>query len=101
MGDDEYIYVCEELLFPIISEFNPDLILISAGFDSSLNDPLGGMRITPEGYAYITTRLMEIQPKVIAVLEGGYATTNIAVCGEATIRALNGEELPFKSIPGC
>lgn len=54
MGNDEYIYVCEKLLFPIIEEFGPDLIIISAGFDSALGDPLGGMKLTPEGYAYMT-----------------------------------------------
>jgi len=55
MGNDEYAYVCEKLLFPIIEEFSPDLILISAGFDSALGDPLGGMKLTPEGYAYMTS----------------------------------------------
>ncbi len=55
MGNHEYIYVCEKLLFPIIEEFQPDLIIISAGFDSALGDPLGGMTLTPEGYAYMTT----------------------------------------------
>lgn len=54
MGNDEYAYVCEKLLFPVIEEFQPDLILISAGFDSAQGDPLGGFKLTPEGYAYMT-----------------------------------------------
>ena len=58
MGDDEYIYVWEKLLFPIIQEFNPEYILISAGFDSAEGDPLGGFKLTPIGYAYMTQRLM-------------------------------------------
>lgn len=62
MGNDEYIYVCENLLFPIIEEFEPDLILISAGFDSAQGDPIGGFKLTPEGYAYMTERLIQIQP---------------------------------------
>ena len=41
VGDDDYIYVCETLFFPIIKEFAPDFIIISAGFDSALGDPLG------------------------------------------------------------
>lgn len=41
IGDNDYIYACEALFFPIIKEFNPDLIIISAGFDSALGDPLG------------------------------------------------------------
>lgn len=72
MGNDEYIYVCENLAFPIIEEFKPELILISAGFDSAEGDPLGGFKLKPSGYAYMTQRLMEICPKVVAVLEGGY-----------------------------
>lgn len=74
MGNHEYIYVCEKLLFPIIEEFQPDLIIISAGFDSALGDPLGGMKLTPAGYAYMTTRLKRIQPRLVTVLEGGYST---------------------------
>jgi len=54
MGNDEYAYVCEKVLFPIIEEFKPDLIIISAGFDSAHGDPLGGFKLTPEGYAYMT-----------------------------------------------
>jgi len=41
IGDTDYIYACETIFFPIIREFNPDLIIISAGFDSALGDPLG------------------------------------------------------------
>jgi len=50
----DYIYVCEQLFFPIIREFSPDLIIISAGFDSALGDPLGQVGVTPLGYAYMT-----------------------------------------------
>ena len=41
VGDNDYIYACEQVFFPIIREFNPDLIIISCGFDSALGDPLG------------------------------------------------------------
>ena len=41
VGDAEYIYACKQVLFPVIQEFDPDMILISAGFDSALGDPLG------------------------------------------------------------
>ena len=58
MGNDEYIYIWENLIFPIIQEFAPEIILISAGFDSAEGDPLGGFKLTPAGYAYMTQRLM-------------------------------------------
>jgi histone deacetylase 6 len=41
IGDLDYIYACETIFFPIIKEFNPDLLIISAGFDSAHGDPLG------------------------------------------------------------
>lgn len=60
MGNDEYIFACENLAFPIIQEFSPEIILISAGFDSAEGDPLGGFKLKPSGYAYMTQRLLEI-----------------------------------------
>ena len=54
VGDLDYIYACETIFFPIIAQFAPDLIIISSGFDSALGDPLGGIGITPTGYAYMT-----------------------------------------------
>ncbi len=60
MGNSEYITICERLLFPVIEEFGPDLILISCGFDSAQDDPLGGFKLTPQGYAYMTEKLMGI-----------------------------------------
>jgi histone deacetylase 6 len=54
VGDKDYIYACETIFFPIIRQFKPDLICISAGFDSALGDPLGEVGVTPVGYAYMT-----------------------------------------------
>jgi len=47
-------------LFPIIRKFDPDMIIISAGFDSAKGDPLGGISISPIGYAWITQGLRNI-----------------------------------------
>ena len=57
VGTQDYIYMMERILFPIAKQFNPDLVIISAGFDSASGDPLGGMSVDPEGYAYMQTRL--------------------------------------------
>ena len=54
IGDLDYVWACEALFFPIIREFNPDLIIISAGFDSAKGDPLGGVAVSPMGYAWMT-----------------------------------------------
>ena len=54
IGDKDYIYACEQIFFPIIKLFNPDLIIVSAGFDAALGDPIGECAVTPAGYAYMT-----------------------------------------------
>ena len=98
MGNDEYIYIWENLVFPKIKEFKPDLILISAGFDSADGDPLGGFKLNPAGYAYMTQRMHELSPRIIAVLEGGYNVDVISNCSEAVVRILQGEKLPITSL---
>ena len=60
IGDYDYIFVCETFLFPIIREFAPDLIIVSAGFDSAKGDPLGEIAVSPVGYAWMTQGLRNI-----------------------------------------
>ena len=88
IGDNDYIFACESLFFPIIREFKPDLIIISAGFDSAKGDPLGGIEVSPIGYAYMTQGLRKIQPCLAVVLEGGYSLEALEVSSEAVIKTL-------------
>lgn len=60
ISDNDYIYACETVFFPIIREFQPDLIMISAGFDSAHEDQIGQFDVTPLGYAWITHGLRKI-----------------------------------------
>ena len=60
IGTQDYIYIFESVLYPICQEFNPDLVLISAGYDAHRSDPLGGLSLDPEAYAYMTTRLSQL-----------------------------------------
>lgn len=76
-GDGEFITIYEELLRPIALDYRPELILVSAGFDTYYGDPLGGMNVTPKGFAGLTRVLMEIADaccdgKLVLTLEGGY-----------------------------
>lgn len=95
-GFDEYVYAYDRLLGPISQEFSPELILISAGYDSARGDELGGIDNTPEGYQYITGKLMKICSKVLAILEGGYCIEVTAQCALATFKTLLGEQTVFK-----
>jgi acetoin utilization deacetylase AcuC-like enzyme len=76
-GDGEYLVIFERILKPVALEFKPDIILVSAGFDIYEKDPLGGMNVTTEGFAGITSALMEIAEsccngRIVIALEGGY-----------------------------
>ncbi|HUN58782.1 MAG TPA: histone deacetylase [Candidatus Binataceae bacterium] len=92
-GDAEYLYGFDHLLIPIAREFNPEFVLISAGFDSHYRDPLGSMRVTEAGFAAMTQRLKRLANeccggKLVAVLEGGYDLKALADSGRAVIEEL-------------
>ena len=80
--------MCETFFFPIIREFEPDLIIISAGFDSAKGDPLGGIGLSPIAYAWMTQGLRNIQPCLSVVLEGGYSLEALEVSSEAVFKTL-------------
>jgi acetoin utilization deacetylase AcuC-like enzyme len=97
-GDAEYANVFLHLLRPIALSYNPQLILVSAGFDTYSRDPLGGMRMTEEGYARLTDITMDIARttcggKIIIALEGGYDLDGLATSVKAVLRQLRGDSL--------
>lgn len=63
-------------------------MIISAGFDSAKGDPLGGVGVSPQGYAYMTWGLRNLCKKTVAVLEGGYDLHALEVSSEAVVRTL-------------
>lgn len=54
MTDLEYIMAIQQIVLPIAYEFNPELVLVSAGFDAAVGDPLGGCKVSPEGFGLFT-----------------------------------------------
>jgi acetoin utilization deacetylase AcuC-like enzyme len=96
LGDGDFIRIYEEVLEPIASQFRPDLVLVSAGFDTYCRDPLGGMGVTEEGFAEITRILMRIADtscggRIVLTLEGGYHLEGLARSVKRVIQALQGE----------
>jgi len=72
-----FISAFRKILEPVAQAFRPELILVSAGFDTHAQDPLGGMRVTPDGFAAMARVLLNIADqccsgRMVAVLEGGY-----------------------------
>jgi acetoin utilization deacetylase AcuC-like enzyme len=81
-GDGAYASVLEDLLAPALARFEPDLLLISAGFDAHEHDPISRMRVSSEGYGVLADRVRDIAVRHDAglgfVLEGGYSLDMLA-----------------------
>jgi acetoin utilization deacetylase AcuC-like enzyme len=83
------------LLKPVAREYQPEMILVSCGFDLYMGDPLGGMRCAPGGYGVITSLLLEIahsvcNGRIAFLLEGGYSLRGIKACGLRVMQELCG-----------
>lgn len=80
---------------PIAREFNPDFVIVSAGFDAAAGDPIGECELTTYGYSIMLQELMTLAGgKVALVLEGGYNLEVISKCYEACVRMLLKEAPP-------
>jgi acetoin utilization deacetylase AcuC-like enzyme len=71
-GDTEYAQAFREAVEPAVHAFDPELVLVSAGFDAHEGDPLGEMRLTAGGFRELARRCAALGPRTAAVLEGGY-----------------------------
>jgi acetoin utilization deacetylase AcuC-like enzyme len=81
----------ENHLLPAAARFQPDLVLISAGFDSRVDDPLGRFTLTDIDFADLTRAVMGIAGgRVVSVLEGGYNLAGLASAAAAHVAALLG-----------
>ncbi len=92
-GDPEYKRAFIDQLEPVAAAFKPDFILISAGFDAAQGDLLGGMKVTPQGYAELTRIAKRLanqhcHRRLVSVLEGGYNLESLAASVEAHVRVL-------------
>ena len=95
-GDGDYLTILTDIIRPIILSYNPDFILVSAGFDIYAGDPLGGMEVSIEGFGAMTHLLMEAAAtvcgnKLLLILEGGYHIQGQAASVMEVLRHLSGE----------
>jgi acetoin utilization deacetylase AcuC-like enzyme len=84
-GDEEYARAFEEAVEPTVSAFEPDLVLVSAGFDAHVDDPLADMRLTADGFREVAARCAALGPRTAAVLEGGYNLATLPGLVEAAL----------------
>ncbi len=87
-GHATYSTLFDEIIIPAAQKFNPDAIIISAGQDSHQDDPLTTLNLCQQSYFDLTTKLMNVNPKIIAVLEGGYNLTNLPKANHAIVCGL-------------
>ncbi|XP_045414599.1 histone deacetylase 4 isoform X3 [Lemur catta] len=96
MGDTEYLAAFRAVVMPIASEFAPDVVLVSSGFDAVEGHPtpLGGYHLSAKCFGYLTKQLMALAGgRVVLALEGGHDLTAICDASEACVSALLGNEL--------
>ncbi|MEK6744153.1 MAG: histone deacetylase [Nitrospirota bacterium] len=94
-GDAEYLAVYDRILKPIALEYQPELVLVSAGFDPYVKDPLGGMAVTGDGFGNIASIVREIADatcggKVLITLEGGYNPDGLREGVRSVLQAFTG-----------
>ncbi|MFN7980772.1 MAG: histone deacetylase [Vicinamibacterales bacterium] len=102
--DDDYRLTFEQLVVPVIRQFAPDLVLVSAGFDAHERDPLGGMRVSTQGFAAMTTMLREVAEaccggRLVVITEGGYDLKALGECLRIVVDGLASEQCPAVSWP--
>ena len=83
----------ESTWFPALEKFKPELIIISAGFDAHVDDPLGYLELVEDDYTWITQRIREVADtfadgRIVSALEGGYNLTALGSSAVAHVRAL-------------
>ena len=98
VGDALYASLFEHVVVPVALAYEPQLILISAGFDAHRDDPLAGVELTEDGFAALAGTLRrlaaELEVPIGAVLEGGYDLRALAASTAATLRVLTAPEPP-------
>lgn len=100
LTDYDYLAIFHNILLPIAHEFNPQLILVSAGFDAAIGCPEGNMRLSPPVYAHLTHYLMGFaNGKLALVLEGGYFLPSLAESAAQCFRSLLGDPCPLLPYP--
>jgi len=96
-GDAEYLAAVRDVVAPVAEQFQPQFVLISAGFDAHRDDPLASLRVTEAGFGAVASVVLDVagrhaDGRVIAVLEGGYHLDALARSAEVVVRAMAGED---------
>jgi acetoin utilization deacetylase AcuC-like enzyme len=99
LGDGDYAAIYSDLLEPIATQFQPQLVLVSAGFDAHRDDPLADMALTEDGFAHLCGVACRIADNVAGgrlalLLEGGYDLNALAKSVRGCVEVLAGSTPP-------
>lgn len=96
-GDDGAVFraAMEDKILPALDNFAPDVLIVSAGFDAHHLDPLGGLRLTGDDFAWVTGKLLDVarrhgRGRLISILEGGYSLEGLSASVAAHVEVLMG-----------
>jgi acetoin utilization deacetylase AcuC-like enzyme len=89
--DEDYLAAFDERVVPAIRRFEPELLLVSAGFDAHEDDPIAQMLVTETGFKELARRSAALAPRVAAVLEGGYNLDTLPTLVAATLDGFSGQ----------
>ncbi len=88
-GDAEYIAAFGEIVEPAVERFEPDLLIVSAGFDAHVDDPLAHMLVTADGFRELSRRAASLAPRTAVTLEGGYNLGTLPSLVEAALEGFD------------
>jgi acetoin utilization deacetylase AcuC-like enzyme len=88
-GDEEYLHAFDHVVEPALARFEPELVLVSAGFDAHVDDPLASMNVTADGFREMSRRCRDAAPHIGAVLEGGYELETLPTLVDAALDGLS------------
>lgn len=94
-GDAVVSQLLDDIFLPVAKQFDPDIILVSSGFDSHHTDPLGGLQLTADMFGDMIKKYQALQPKLICTLEGGYNLSWIGKCLLSQLGVLTHHPLLF------
>lgn len=95
LGTEDYLAIFNHILMPVAYEFDPQLVLISSGYDAAIGCPEGEMKLVPAAYAHFIHMLSSLaQGNVCTILEGGYCLTSLAEGVALSLRELLGDPCP-------
>jgi acetoin utilization deacetylase AcuC-like enzyme len=95
--DADYLLAHRDIIGPVLAEFRPELVLVSAGYDAHERDPLASMRMSVSGYAAVIGSLRDVASRysgLALVTEGGYELSALAACLDGSIAVLDGAAAP-------